>query len=181
MSNTKDANNQKGKDSAWKKLCDKLGRGAPLLLAFYLLIFCNFTAELLGPEIKELLRTNAIARHVVGFFLMYFLIVLVDPSVDEFSLLWALLTAFLVYAWFFISTKCSLYVTLAVLALLAFAYLVAAKARNTDNKKTKNVLTWVQDGFSVAAILTSIGGCIYAVVKGHESLLSLESMATIPS
>ena len=162
--------NQKQNQNILKTISNKLGQGAPLLLAFYLLVFCNFTADLIGPQLREVLKNNDIAKHAMGMFLMFFLITLVNPDMSDLSLLWALVTSIVVYFWFFLSTKCNIYVTLCVIAFLIVAYICANRARVTSDQKQKNTLTWVQDSFSIAAILISICGCIYSVVKGQASL-----------
>ncbi len=173
MSSSLPAKTQQHSDKAQsivKDISDKLGQGAPLLLAFYLLVFCNFTADLIGPQLREILKNNDVAKHAIGVFLMYFLVTLVNPDTSDLSILWAMLTTIAVYLWFFLSTKCNIYVTLCVIALLVVAYTCATKARTANDKTKKNTLIWVQNTFSIAAILVSICGCIFSVAKGKASL-----------
>ena len=75
------------------------------LFAFYLLVFCNFIPEIIACRLQTELKNNMIVKHILGFVLLFFLIVLVNPQNADQKLKQNFIYAVLVYAWFFITIR----------------------------------------------------------------------------
>ena len=141
---------------------DILGHGAPLLLAFYLLVLCNFTPELVSNDLRELFKKSANARHAVGMVLLFFLVTLTNPDFSDISLLKSLITTVIIYCWFYLTTKCSLYVLSMILIALGVAYLANLKLRNTQDQEVKRKIKNVRD---VAAVLSVVISAVGALIS----------------
>jgi len=50
------------------------------VFALYLLIFCNFTKELIGCKFNYILDSNIYYKHFIAFILLLFLIILIDEE-----------------------------------------------------------------------------------------------------
>lgn len=143
------------------------------LFAFYLLVFCNFTPEVIGCKMQHLLRQNMLAKHLLSLLLLFFLIVLVQEDLAEKQIPYLILFTTLVYAWFILTTRSPLYITFAVLILLLIIYIMGTLSKRYRDDPSKeayvNRLELAQRTMTVFAFLISlIGFSIYVAEKRLE-------------
>ncbi len=149
---------------------DIVGHGAPLLLAFYFVVLCNFTLELVNKDLRELLSRNVYARHGLGMTLLFFLVSLTNPDVTQVSLMRSLTITSIIYAWFYLTSKCSLSYIFPILLLLAVAYLANVKIRNmseADSEQgfSKDQIRMIRDVTAVMSLLISVIGSMHGLYK----------------
>jgi hypothetical protein len=102
------------------------------LFAFYMMVACNFTGDILGCRLRTLLSGDMLAKHAMGYVLLLFLVVAVTPeNADKDFLRNAALSA-AVYAWFVVTTRCPMLFTLGVLLLLLATYVLGATKRRSE-------------------------------------------------
>lgn len=151
---------------------EKISELAIPIFAFYMIIFCNFLKELIGCEIQTFLNNNMYGKHVIGFILLMFLVVLSDPHNTEKDLLSNLGYSFLIYLLFLVTTKLSFSLIVIVLVLLLTVYIVGniAKKKKEEKKedeynqlKTLNLIL-----VSLIAIISAFGFGIYYMEKSKE-------------
>lgn len=142
------------------------------LFAFYLLVFCNFTPEIIGCKLKNLLSTNMVAKHVLGFVLLLFLVVLVNPENADEKVMKNIGFSIIVYLWFLITIRNPYEFIVVILLLLLIVYLLGAKkARNEKEGKVEKVkslhkIQLVLTG--IAFVLSVIGLAAYYLEKKDE-------------
>lgn len=73
------------------------------VIAFYLLVACNFLPQVLGCRLQELLYNNIWAKHAVGILTLNFLVVATSP--DAGGLLTNMGKTILIYTWFVLTTR----------------------------------------------------------------------------
>lgn len=100
------------------------------LFVFYLLLFGNFTGDLLNCQIQGFVKNNKYIRHLIGFFVLYFFVNLASPNVNwnagiKFGFTMAL------YLLFLLSNRSEKYIMLTNIALLALVYILQI-VRDTD-------------------------------------------------
>lgn len=152
---------------------NEVGNVALPLFAFYLLIFCNFTANIIGCRLQELLVNSMLFKHLISFVLLFFLIVLVNPDLQgkDIPILFGFSVA--IYIWFLLTTHSPIYIIILVLILLLSSYLVGTiksnLAKDKKNEKTVNTLQLVQNLLAIIALaLSVIGFVIYTFEKRIE-------------
>lgn len=142
------------------------------LFAFYLIVFCNFTKEILGCNLIHVLDTNMYAKHLVAFMLLYFLVIIVDPKNIEDNLLVNFGKSILIYIIFIVTTKLSFPIMILLLALLMIYYILGsiAKRKDAEGKEEEyNRLRMVQNIlFIIICIISLIGFIIYFIEKYRE-------------
>jgi hypothetical protein len=94
------------------------------IFIFYLLIFCNYTKELIGCKLNYYLSTNIYAKHLIAFLLLYFLIIIVDSDNIENTYLYNIGISFIVYILFIITTRIPYYLIIPILILLIILYII---------------------------------------------------------
>jgi hypothetical protein len=97
---------------------------APAIFAFYLVVLCNFTPELIGCRLRDTLRNSMVAKHVVGMILMLFLVVLTDPTSANTRIYLNVLYSVGLYGLFFITTRMPYYMVMVVLIMLLTVYMI---------------------------------------------------------
>lgn len=153
-------------------LTETLSNVSLAIMAFYLVVFCNFTAETLGCNLQYLLRTNMIAKHIISIVLMLFLVIFVNPKEADKNILIKIGLAIAVYFWFLITCRCPLFIMIIVLVLLMVIYIInATKTRyesenNTEKAaqidKTQKIIALI------AFIISIIGFIMYLFEKYYE-------------
>ena len=142
------------------------------VVALYLIIACNFIKDTIGCNLHVFLESHVLARHFVGIFLLFFLVVVTDQKNAEREIYKNILLAIGIYIWFLITTKAPLYIMIIVLVLLMSSYMVSlSKKRNQDANKTdavKKAELWQYFLANLAFILSIIGFIIYIINKKHE-------------
>lgn len=142
------------------------------LFAFYLIVFCNFTKELIGCRIQSTFDTNMYGKHFVGFILLFFLIIMVDPNNMEKNLFVNFGYTLLIYILFIVTTKLSFPIMVIVLLLLLVCYILSniAKKRKQDGKdqEYQKMKTIQNVLFIIISIISVVGFLIYLLEKYRE-------------
>lgn len=146
---------------------------APSVFAFYVVIIGNFLSnQLMGCRMQELLTSNLFIMHLVGFLMLFFVVILVDPANADKNLVSNLGIASVVYTWFVMSSKTHIYFTIATICILLTVYIINAKRiRVTEEKNEEQAkkLLGIQKVLVIAAgILTAVGFAIYLTEKRNE-------------
>ena len=111
------------------------------LFIIYLLISCNFLANLFSCNLQQLLSENMYVKHIFGFLTMLFCIVFVDSNiVKESKYIEGFFYAIIFYIWFWLTTKTHLYTTIIILLLLLIVYIlqIHINVRNQKLEKKTN-------------------------------------------
>jgi hypothetical protein len=150
---------------------DVYGLATPLF-CLYLLVFCNFTPEVLGCRLQSLLRNNMLLKHFMTMFLLFALIVLVNPENADLNFTKNVLLAIFVYIWYIMTIRTPLPVTAVVLMILTAVYILNStkhRAQKEDSPKEverirriQNILTYIAFAISV------IGFVMYFIEKKRE-------------
>ncbi len=142
------------------------------IFAFYLLVFCNFTAEILGCNLQTALRNSIYAKHVIALILLFFLVIVVNPSYADQNILKNIGITFLIYLWFIITTRSPFAIMVGVLVCLVATYIAnIAKDRynNEKNEDAAKKAQLVQNILAIMALSLSIlGFFIYLYEKKLE-------------
>jgi Ca2+/Na+ antiporter len=146
---------------------------APAVFAFYVVIIGNFLSnQLMGCRMQELLTSNLFIMHLVGFLMLFFVVILVDPANADKNLIANLGIAVVVYAWFVMSSKTHIYFSITTICILLAVYIINAKRlryAEEKNEEQANKHLKIQKFLVVAAgILTLVGLAIYIVEKKSE-------------
>lgn len=143
--------------------------------AFYLVVFCNFTPELMGCRLQTVLRESMLAKHVIGLILMLFLVVLADPANADTKIVKNVGIACVAYVAYLMTTRISLPLVILVITLLLAAYIVgvrkdraAAEGGGEESPKVRR-LHMIQNGLIVCGLaITVIGFGFYFREKRAE-------------
>lgn len=142
------------------------------IMAFYLVVFCNFTAETLGCNLQYILRTNIYAKHIVSIVLMLFLVIFVNPKEADKDIIVKIGLSIVVYFWFLITCRCPLFIMIIVLILLMVIYIInATKSRyeNENNNVKASQVDRLQKIIAIIAFVFSIiGFLMYLFEKYYE-------------
>jgi hypothetical protein len=152
---------------------NEVGNVALPLFAFYLLIFCNFTANIIGCRLQEILYKSMLLKHLISIILLFFLIVLVNPDMQEKDIPILMGFTLAIYIWFLLTTHSPIYIIIIVLLLLLSSYLIGTIKSNLvkdkKNEKRVNTLQFVQNILAIIALaLSVIGFTIYTFEKRLE-------------
>jgi cell division protein FtsW (lipid II flippase) len=144
------------------------------LFIIYLLISCNFLAQLFSCQLQNILRNHMYIKHIVGFLTMLFCIILVDSNIQkENRYLEGFFYAVIFYLWFWITTKTNLYITLNVIILFLIIYLLQlyknSLNNDQDNEINKEKISNLQIFIAIIAFIVSlIGFIMYYLEKKKE-------------
>ena len=113
-----------------------------------------------------------VAKHVMGFVLVFFLVVLVNPERSDEKILQNILLSAIIYAWFLMTTRCPFPIALVSLLLLLGIYLLNIKRdRATQEKQHAEVvqITKIQRWVVSATVgMSLIGFALYTIEKKLE-------------
>lgn len=151
---------------------DSIGATALPVVAFYLIVACNFIKEVVGCQVQNVLNDDIVAKHIVAIMLLFFLVVISSPANADRRIVQNVGITLVIYGWFWLTSRTHLYVTVLVLALLMGSYLFnIAHKRQTEEKDDAAAqfsLAW-QNGLAVAALAASVvGSVLYAHAKRVE-------------
>jgi hypothetical protein len=96
------------------------------LFIFYLIISANFVANIFGCSARKLFADNMIIKHLIGFFTLYYFVVLEDPykdtDNDQYIYFKKIGITILIYLIFLISsrTKDNYFITFLILLIIIF-------------------------------------------------------------
>ena len=162
---------QQAKQQA-KQMLELVGDLALPVFAFYLLVASNFLAQVFGCRLQNVLGTSMIAKHAVGFLLLLFLIVIVNPENADREMVKNIGIAAVIYTWFYLTTRSPVEVMFAVLVLLLAAYLSglsrqrAEKEGKVEEARSARLRQNIFAGMALGASLFGFG--IYTVEKRRE-------------
>ena len=131
------------------------------LFAFYVLVFCTFIPEIIGCKLQTLLKHNMIAKHIIGFVALFFLVVMAGPQNADQNLIPSFFFAVGVYVWFFITTRNPYPSMIAVLVLLLVVYLLGTrrdKVKKEGDLVQEKLLYKIQLTATIIAFIISVIG-----------------------
>ena len=149
-----------------------------LLLLYYALIATNFTPHLIGNQLRDFIRENRIAQHIVG---LMTLIVLVHTVTEHNNIMDSIKYAAIVYVLFVLTTKLDLHWNIVLISLMFCYYiyesLIEEYERHTvydnnipDDKKMEVIADHHNKNIMITMIvimITLIGTILYSHKK-HE-------------
>jgi len=142
------------------------------ILSLYLLIFCNFTKELVGCKLTYLLDTNIYFKHIIAFILLLFLIILIDEENIKKSIFVNLIFAIIIYIFFLISTRINYIFIIIILILLLCIYIldkISLKEKENNNKINYDYYQKIEIILIILVTITIIIGFIkYMIEKYNE-------------
>lgn len=113
------------------------------LFVLYLIIAANFLAQTFGCKTQYLLNNNMYAKHLIGFFTLFFFVILLsptDPNIDSENVYFKKLgISILLYVLFLLSTRTKGLFFNIFLSLIGFNYILNtyADSLNKDIHKEK--------------------------------------------
>ena len=135
----------------------------------YVIIVCNFLAQLFSCDIQRLLTDSMWAKHVVGVIAFFFLVTILGPSSSSESniaMLW--LTTLTIYAIFFLSTRMKLkYTIFLIVLLLVYEHLKLIKKSSTDIKTVERLDTGMTV-VKVMIVIVTLTGVTHYLVRQHN-------------
>lgn len=142
------------------------------VFAFYLLVFCNYTKEILGCRLQSVLENSILAKHVIGICLLFALIVIVNPISNQNNVINITFATFGIYIWYMMTIRTPMPITLFIIAMLFVIYMInieynrrVAAKEDVFAEKLKRVQNIV--AYCTFA-LTIIGFVIYTHEKMNE-------------
>lgn len=141
------------------------------VFALYLLIFCNFTKELIGCKLNYILDTNIYYKHLIAFILLLFLIILIDEDNINKNVFYNIGLAIIIYILFIISTRIHYLLIFTILCLLLIIYILdkSAEKEKETNIDLYNTYKYYQKILIIIVIiLIIIGFILYLYVKYKE-------------
>lgn len=146
------------------------------VFAVYLLVASNYIAEIFSCKLRHLLSNSMLAKNLTAYFLMLFLVIVVNPEFSKRNPLYVILLSMVVFVWFFMTCRTHLAVTLTILGLLMITYIsnLLHNQYNSMEDKDKNttaikVTYYLQLATGItAAVITVIGFIMYFIEKKKE-------------
>jgi hypothetical protein len=119
------------------------------------------------------MTTNALAKYLVAYILLLFLVVY-SMNTNREPLIKKILITTAIFIWFIITTRCPAPIMIMVLVLLLITYLVGQNAKyDPEYIENKGTSRKIQTGLSVAALTLSIIGFGIYVVRHRAEFGSL--------
>lgn len=151
---------------------DYLALIAPSVFAFYMVVLTNFIPEIVGCRMQQLLRNNMLAKHILAMFLLFFLVILINPDTADKKLPYCILLTVGVYAWFILTTRSPFIISVITILILLVVYIVGIKKTRLDSENQKEQarkMQKIQFILLSVALLSSLVGCaIYFIEKRKE-------------
>jgi hypothetical protein len=143
------------------------------LFIIYLLISCNFLAQLFGCQLQKLLRDKMYVKHMFGFVTMLFCIIFVDSSIQkEYKYAEGFAYAIIFYLWFWATTKTHLYITSIIILFFLVIYVLQLQKNSLDQDENKDTISQISTAQNILAliafIITIIGFILYYIEKSNE-------------
>lgn len=105
------------------------------LLVFYLVIASGFTKDLYSGQLKDFVKENRFAKHIIGFIGMLIIINSLSGLNKSYEVIGYSLAA---YLWFILTTKLDLQWNLAIILLLTIGYLYESELLNYESEAEKD-------------------------------------------
>jgi len=142
------------------------------VFAFYLIVFCNFTKELMSCRLQHFFDTNMYAKHFIGILLLFFLVIMIDPDNMEKNLLINVGYTLLIYVVFVITSRLSFAFIVVALLLLLACYIMGTIAKKKKGEKKEEEYRKLKTAeniiFIIVSVISVIGFIIYAIEKYRE-------------
>jgi len=144
------------------------------VFAMYLLVASNYVAEMFGCRLRNLLATNMIVKNFVAYFLLLFLVIVVNPEFSSKKPWVIFVLSLIVYVWFLLTSRTHIYVTLVILFLLMVSYICSvfinqykAQQKEGDNSSANalKIAKIAQTTSTYAAIIITVLGFIFYLVE----------------
>lgn len=107
------------------------------VLLYYFVVLANFLPETVGCQLRKILATNMIAKHIVGLLLLYFLVILTNPTWSNKNLLYTFFISIIVYVLFLVNTRMNLPFILCNILLLIILYFLNLKKKEEELPEDK--------------------------------------------
>lgn len=111
-----------------------------LLFNLYLFLCGNILSELYDSEMRNFLKTNLFAKHIIVIVLLFIFYISRDKNLNESNILKIILSVLLIYIWFILTTKTPFKITITIITLVAIIYIL-----NIYNEKYKLALAKKND------------------------------------
>jgi len=143
------------------------------MIAFYLVVASNFLAQLFGCKLRYIFSNFQPIRHILGFTVALFFVVLTDSKLSSSHPSKKLLYAALLYLWFILSTRTHWIFTVIMLLMLVSVYIIDIfkkyEIENGNDQSYVNKLEKAQFILGIAAfVVTILGFIIYLGDKKDE-------------
>lgn len=150
-----------------------------VLLVFYLLIASGCTENLMAKQMREFIKENRMAQHVIGFLTLLVLISMIGGITDIKN---ALIYTLIGYIWFLFSTKLDVQWNMIILLLLSLGYMYENMINQKENEiindpilsdahkkeiisNNENKKIWV---IGILFIVTIVGTLAYSYKKHNQ-------------
>jgi len=144
--------------------------------AIYLIIAMNFTGELFGCKLRQILEENMLAKHFFAFLTFTFVVILTSVDISNYkNFIKAVLYSIIFYIWFVLTTRTHIYITIIVLIIFFIMYVLTLRVKELKKKsdeksvkefkKIKNVNSIL---LIIAFIITIIGVMNYIALRKKE-------------
>lgn len=136
---------------------------------FYLLIFANYSGDLLACRIRRHLSDSLLLKHGLGFMMMVFFAVFTSDQTLNLPVLQVLGISVLLYAWFVVTTRMHTESLVVVLLVLLAAYILSVSIkRDTDEVTIRRKRLAIRILNYVALGITVLGTILYLIEKRYE-------------
>lgn len=150
-----------------------MARFAPAIFLVWLMIASAYMPELAGCQLRRILGTSMLAKHVVGLVMVYFSVVIISPGIaapdgDVKNIIYAIC----IYAWFVLTSRCNAYVILLVIFITFQSYLLHKQTQSNENSMSpedkKRSRTLIAQLSLLSLSVTLIGTYMYMLEKMNE-------------
>jgi len=132
------------------------------LFFIYLLISCNFLAQLFGCQLQKILNENMYAKHIFGFLTMLFCIIYTDSTIQKESKFFeGFLYAIIFYLWFWSTTKTNIYYNIIIIIIFMIIYSLQLKKNSIEDIEHKENYSLAQFILAFIAFILTITGIIF--------------------
>lgn len=139
------------------------------LFFIYLLISCNFLAQLFGCQLQKILNNNMIAKHIFGFLTMLFCIIYTDSTIQkESKFLEGFFYAIIFYLWFWSTTKTNIYFTIIIIFLFMVIYSLQLKKNSDEDIENKKNYSLAQLILAIISFILTIIGIIFDIYQQNK-------------
>lgn len=149
------------------------------LLLFYLLTAGHYCTSLFGRQVKDFIRSNRAAQHILGYVTMSVIISQLGHEVCTMKLL---SYSFLAYSWFVLSTKLDIQISIIIYGVLLLGFLIEDRLAHKEQllEKTQTLseeeLLKVKKTHTkirailvfIPLVLTLLGTYLYMNKKAHQ-------------
>jgi uncharacterized membrane protein len=159
--------------SASTAVANGMARFAPALFLVWLTIASAYMPELAGCQVRRMLGTSMVAKHLVGLIMIYFTVVVVNPGIGVASdTLKNILFACCIYLWFVLTSRCHFYVILLVVMIVFQTHILHQRlqddAGNMSQKQKQDTQRLIVNLSLISLIITVLGVYLYMIAKMKE-------------